>query len=387
MENSSAFAEAPSTATQPTPQAAPEATPQTPNASQSKPVSLEDKVQAKLKEAREKLNKPETQPAQENKGETKPDETQIETKPTEEVGDGLEVVSYNGKDVPLAELLKDGDFEVFANGEFKKVEGIEKLMDMASIGFAATKRVETAKQAVLKANEVVQEIERNSIQKANEIATNYLNGLLDKVTNGKVNPATGKAFQTEGERKGAVELANRLVAENANSAKSGQPMTRAEIERLVEVKAEEKLKATQADKAQQQRQMEMARITQTAENSLQKVTEPLMQYFTGEDGKTLNNRLFNSFRNEVKAEADKLFLAGDKKFNASAIEGYITKAAKSVLDEWKPSLKQAKSAEAVKAPVTSTNSGMPIGNAGKQKYGSLEDAVTAKIRALRASGR
>ena len=137
-----ATAEAPvSTATVPAPQAPPEAkapATEAPQSTQEKPLSMQEKVDKALKEFREKNAPPESKPVTEEQA-TEP----TEEKPTEEVPpvtEPLEVISHNGKDVKITDVLEDAQFEVFANGEMKEVEGIHKLMDMASIGFMATKK-------------------------------------------------------------------------------------------------------------------------------------------------------------------------------------------------------------------------------------------------------
>jgi len=381
---------APSTA--PESIAPPEATPQNPQISKpSKPLTFEGRIAETIKKAREKQDKPES-PAVPAQNETAPKET-VET-PTETieqppaVTEDLEVVSHNGKEVPINDVLNDAKFEVFANGEYKSVDGIEKLMDMASIGFMATKKVETAKQAILKSQELVKEMESKVAEDSRKIATDYLSDLLDKVTNGGMNPATGQSFKSDKERQGAVELANRLVAENANGNKSqDKPLTAAEIKKLIEEEAQKSSKSRQEEKAELERKQAVATIVKNAESSLQKVTEPLMQYFTGQDGKTLNTRLFDSFKMQVKAEADKLFIAdtGANKTAPNKLHEFIQKASKTVLEDFKQSLRESKT-QASAPPISKSGQGIPASAAPKPTYKRPEDAVLAKIRSLRASG-
>jgi hypothetical protein len=370
---SPAVAEAPSTATSPAPQGTPEVQPQ-----KVANLSLTDKINAKLEQARQKLDAPKTESVPTEEAKSEPVETKTE-ETAQESADPLEVVSFNGKEAPIAEVLKDAEFEVFANGEFKKVDGIDKLMDMASIGFAATKKVEAAKTVIQKSQEVIREIEASVEQKAQEKANAILNKMLDDVTRG-VNPATGKPFQNEAERKGAVDLTNALVdAKGKSATQTVQPLTKEDIQKLVEEAAEKKLQQAEKQKAEQRQQELAAQLAQTAENSLQKEITPLMQYFTGEDGKTLNSRLFNSFKNDVRAEADKLFKADGGKTDSKSVSTYIAKASKSVLQEYLPSLKTQKINESVKVPVTSTTSGLvnqtskPVGKQNVLKM--IEDKV------------
>lgn len=381
MDSPVVVAEAPSTATVSAPQVSPEATPQKPTVPQ-KPLNLNDRVNQSLQKAREKLDAPKAESVPKEEVATEPTETKTEETVPENT-EALEVVSFNGQEAPISEVLKDADFEVFANGEFKKVEGIDKLMDMASIGFAATRKVEAAKTVIQKSQEVIREIEATAKANSQKIATDYLNNLLDQVTNGKVNPATGQPFKNEAERLGAVELANSLIKADANGARPGnQPLTAEDIQKLVEEAADKKYKQTEAQKAEQRNKELAVQLTRNAEDSLQKEITPLMQYFTGEDGKTLNTRLFNSFKKDVQAEADNLFNADGKKTDSKSIASYISRASKSILQEYLPSLKTQKVNESVRIPATSTTSGMPIDKGKPVKYKSREEAINAKVKAI-----
>lgn len=375
-----AVAEASSTATSPAPQGLPEVTPSTPSlANKVAAKSINEMVNASLQKAQEKLGQPKpesvpNEPAKTETGEITTDD------PATENAEPVEVVSYKGQELPLSDLFGKMDFEVFANGEYKEVDGA-KLLDMASIGFAATKKVETAKQVIQKTDEIIREIEASAKTNAQKIATDYLNSLLDQVTNGRVNPATNQPFKNEAERKGAVDLANSLIYANAKGKSTvNQPMTAEDIQKLVEEAADKKFKQTETQKAEQKQRELAAQLTQNAESSLQKVMTPLMQYFTGEDGKTVNSRLFNSFKSEVRVEADKLFTANGGKSDAVSVNDYITKAAKSVLQDYLPSLRTQKTNEPAKVPVSKANSGLPLADGQPAKYKSREEAIQAKVK-------
>ena len=248
------------------------------------------------------------------------------------------------------------------------------------------RKVETAKEAILKAQDVIREIEESAPKKVQEGVTAYLNNLLDEVRTSRINPATGKPFQNEAERARAVELA--LDLKRTNDAKNAKPkeasLTREEQQRLVEEQVEKKLKATEQERQNRQR---VEKIVKTASEALQKETNPLMQYFLKEDGQTLNSKLFTSFVNEVKAQADQFFTEAGGPDDTAKLAGFVKRAKDAVFSEWKPSLKAEPKQEALKIPVVGTKSGMPLPqtNAPKKKWDSYQQSVDEKLADYRRS--
>lgn len=301
-------------------------------------------------------------------------------------GDYLEAVRIGDQDVPVPDLFNRFEFDVFANGDYKHVDG-QKLLDMASIGFAATKRVETAKEAIRQSDAIVQEAkaqyEQKLSQEVNKGVADYLNNLMEKAKSG-INPGTGKPFATAGERTGAVALAQKLVDLNANDGKSGSTLTLEDIEKRVEAKLNEKLGQTEKQKAETQRQNLLAQISNVAESSLQKATEPLMQFFTGDDGKTVDQEQFEDFKDIIRKKADKLWEEAGRPLDPKKSGEFVTKAAQATLDKWKSRFKTLE-VKPKQPPVGGTGSGLPASIAPKKTFSNPKDALDAKLKELMQS--
>ena len=384
--------EAPSSSTAPL---APQPTPEVQSSQPKPPEGRSNKalspIDAAFERAKANRVKPESKTTE---GAVKPPESaQADTK-TESTdvapevnGDYIEAVKIGDQDVPISDLFNDKmEFEVFANGEYKPVNGA-KLLTMASIGFAATKTVENAKDVVKQADATIREAktqyEQKLGQEVNQGVVEYLNNLLAKAQSG-VNPGTGKPFGTQAERTGAVALAQKLVDLNANGAKSGEALTMDEIEKRVEAKLNEKLGQSEKQKAETQRQQVLAQISNVAESSLQKATEPLMQFFTGEDGKTVDQDSFNDFKDIIKKRADKLWEEAGKPLDPKKSQEFVTKAAQVTLDKWKSKFK-TQEVKPQQPPVGGTGSGLPASIAPKQKFANKNDALNAKLKELMQS--
>ena len=299
-------------------------------------------------------------------------------------GDYIEALRIGDKDVPVSDLFNDKmEFEVFANGEYKPVNGA-KLLTMASIGFAATKTVENAKDVVRKADETIRETkaqyEQKLGQEVNQGVANYLNDLLAKAQSG-TNPGTGKPFATQAERTGAVALAQKMVDLNANGAESGKALTLEDIEKRWEAKLNEKLGQSEKQKAEIQRQEVLAQISTNAESSLQKATEPLMQFFTEEDGKTVDQEQFNDFKDIIRRKADKLWEEAGKPLDPKKSQEFVIKAAEATLNKWKSRFKTSE-VKPKQPPVGGTGAGLPASLAPKQKFANKHDALDAKLKGL-----
>ena len=384
--------EAPSSSTAPL---APQPTPEVQSSQPKPPESRSNKVlspidaafeRAKANRVKSETNSPEGTVKSPESAQT--EATTDKTDVTPEVnGDYIEAVKIGDKDVPISDLFNDKmEFEVFANGEYKPVNGA-KLLTMASIGFAATKTVETAKDVVKQADATIRETKTQYEQKlgteVNKGVANYLNELLTKAQSG-VNPGTGKTFATQAERTGAVALAQKMVDLNANGAKSGEALTMDEIEKRVEAKLNEKLGLSEKQKAETQRQQVLAQISNVAESSLQKATEPLMQFFTGEDGKTVDQDSFDDFKDIIRKRADKLWEEAGKPLDPTKSQEFVTKAAQVTLDKWKSKFKVPE-VKPKQPPVGGTGSGLPASIAPKQKFANKNDALNAKLKELMQS--
>jgi hypothetical protein len=312
-------------------------------------------------------------------------ETKTEGNPSTD-GDYLEAVRIGDQDVPVPDLFNRFEFDVFANGDYKHVDG-QKLLDMASIGFAATKRVETAKEAIRQSDAIVQEVktqyEQKLSQEVNKGVADYLNDLMEKAKSG-INPGTGKPFATAGERTGAVALAQKLVDLNASEGKSGNTLTLENIEKLVEAKLNEKTGQTEKQKAETQRQNLLAQISNVAESSLQKATEPLMQFFTGDDGKTVDQEQFEDFKDIIRKKADKLWEEAGRPLDPKKSSEFVTKAAQATMDKWKSRFKTTE-VKPKQPPVGGTGSGLPASIAPKKTFSNPKDALDAKLKELMQS--
>lgn len=384
-----------STATQ-VPQSAPESqgtqpkgpVTKPPEGRPNKPMSL---VEQAIERAKANRGSKESKPAESAKSQEIVSQESQQTEATENKAEGtpsadgnyLEAVRIGDQDVPVSDLFNRFEIEVFANGEYKPVDG-QKLLDMASIGFAATKKVEAAKDYIRQTDAILQKekssYEQKLAQGIDKGVADYLNNLLAQVEGG-VNPGTGKPFKTQGERIGAVELAKKLSDLNANGSKSANALNRDDIKKLVEAQLNEKLGQTEKQQAEQRQKQVLAQITQNAESSLQKATEPLMQFFTGEDGKTVDQEQFEDFKDIIRKKADKLWQEAGSPLDPKKSSEFVTKAAQSTLDKWKSRFKITE-VKPKQPPVGGTGAGMPASIAPKQKFANRNDALDAKIKEL-----
>ena len=169
-------------------------------------------------------------------------------------------------------------------------------------------------------------------------------------------------------------------------AKSGEALTLEDIEKRWEAKLNEKLGQSEKQKAETQRQQVLAQISNVAESSLQKATEPLMQFFTGEDGKTVDQEQFEDFKDIIRKKADKLWEEAGKPLDPKKSQEFVTKAAQVTLDKWKSRFKTPE-VKPKQPPVGGTGAGLPASIAPKQKFANRTDALDAKIKELMQSRR
>lgn len=385
----------PSTATQ-APQPAPEVQGSQPKPPESRPNRNLSPLDAAIERAKANRVKSESKNPEGTKQEiVSPESTQTETKTDqtdaipETDGDYIEAVKIGDQNVPVEDLFNNKlEIDLFAKGDYHRITG-EKLLTMASIGYAASETVANAKDVVRQADATIREEKAQYEQKlSNEVnkgVASYLNDLLTKAQSG-VNPGTGQPFATQAERTGAVALAKKMVDLNANGAKSGEALTLEELEKRWDAKLNEKLGQSEKQKAETQRQQVLAQISNVAESSLQKATEPLMQFFTGEDGKTVDQEQFEDFKDIIRKKADKLWEEAGKPLDPKKSQEFVTKAAQTTLDKWKSRFKTPE-VKPKQPPVGGTGAGLPASIAPKQKFANKNDALDAKIKELMQSRR
>lgn len=357
-----------------------------------KPLSQDERFAKAVKELelqkKEGVTTPEAQPGTKEGEQPKPEEaTEKTSEETTEVPEFVDKVTFNGKEAPIDEILSDAKFEVFAKGEMREIEGLPKLLDMASMGYDSIENNKTAREAVTKAQDVIREIEAATAEevqkKVQEGVATTLDNLMASINQG-VNPATGSAFTSQQQKVGAVELVNKLKTASSQTTPTEKPLTREEVSRMVDELSEKKLK-TEISKRDEQRAVEA--VINTATETLQKATDPLMQNFLLDDGKTLNTRLFKAFKADVQAEADQLWVESGKPMTTQKISEFVAKAAQSVLKEYKPSLRKIeteKKAPAQTAPVVKPQSGTPLTTGKTPKFKNQDQAWDYRFKAAMA---
>src|SRR5258708_9570748 len=274
------------------------------------PQSLTDKANAALAELRSKKGKPEAvktatgpedAPGEPTPGEVEGQEQNQEGDETPKgeseaqpvLNEALETISVNGKEVPLVEALDKMTFEVYSDGELHPMD-FSKLLDMASFGVHSAEKTRLAKDAVVKAQDIIREVEQSAEKSVSERVEAVLNDLLTKALNGT--NGNGKPFVNDVAQKRAVELA-RGMKDSLPGNQAQKPLTMEDVEELVQKRTQKILED------QNQKQTEAATINQLVQESraaLVEISKGDPAYFTKGDGK-LNTAVLTAFRKEVAA--------------------------------------------------------------------------------------
>lgn len=354
---------------QPTPEVSAPASPTPP-----KPLSQQERFDKAVKELEAKKEPGKQEVKTEESSPNPEDQANENLLPeVEEPGDFIDdKIVWNGKEASIQDVLGDATFEIPFHGEMIPIEGIDQLLEKAAIGHGASQTNREAKEVVLEADRLIKEIESSKTKEVQEGISKGLESLLDSALKG-IDPTTGKSFPNQVAQTGAVDLLNRMKTANQQTPSTEKPLTKDEIAKLVDEQAEKKYKGLMS-KAQEERFV--GEIIQTANDNLQKTTEPLMQFFTLEDGKTLNKRVFTAFQRDVRSEADRLWFQAGKPMEKSALGNFINSAARQVLKEYRPTLTQKPSTqEPPKPPVLRPGSGSPApASEAKPKFKDLEQA-------------
>lgn len=358
-----------------------------------KPQSLTEKAASALKDFRASVKpdagKPKT--ALEDVPAAKPGETteevsgtepeaKVETPSTQPVlSENLEEISFNGQTVPLIEALENGglQFEVYANEKLHPVDGLPKLLDLASIGIAAAEKNRIAKEAVAKADQTVQEVKASVDKQVQEGVWNQLNTLLANAKNG-VN-GDGKPFKDAGAQKRAVELLEGMKTASGNGNEAPKSLSAADIESLVQKKLEERLTA---ERKQTEDRTRVNQVLETAKSTLVEATKGDHAYFVKTDGK-LNGTLFDSYRRSLTTESDAAWVQAGKPTDPKALKDIVAKVRAKLLPDFQVSNPSATVTEPKKAPLTPQSTGaglLPKKAEGEQPFKGMTYAESIQER-------
>lgn len=332
------------------PDSAPEVQNQAPTAETkpSKPLSLEDRVKVAKEEFRSKgkegvkTGDAPVEPVEENvEGEAEVQELSSEP---------LETISYKGKDAPISDVLDEATFEVFSQDKMHPVEGIKKLMDFAAMGIAAAEKNRVAKEAVVKAQDVIREVEAG-VAKSVE---SQLNELLNNALRGT--NANGQPFQNESAQKRAVELATQMKNEFDNGRgekpQAQRSFTEEDVANLVQKKLDEHSRKSSEESTRKD-------IVQGSQKAIMDLTKADPAFFVKPDGK-MNTKLYDSYRSSLMNESNQAWLDAGSPMDVDSIKNIIAKTRAELLPEFKISNGTAETKQAVRSPIVKPSSGAGI---------------------------
>lgn len=347
-------------------------TPQVPNAPKPTLHELHTKALEEFRKGEERG--PEEKPAETVEGQENktPEEPTTEDAPKPE-DDFVEKVKYGDSEAPIEDVLKDAEFEFQSAGGLRTVEGLDKVMRYASIGYDAAQKNATAKQAIVEAQNIIKEIEAGQERAIQEGVGKQLDQLLNMALGG-INPATNQPFDNPQDKARAVELATRMRDAGGNNAKETS-LSPDDIKKQVkaELEAERKAENQKRQEAEKQSQVE-----KTAQENLKRVVDPLKQFFLEDDGKTLNTMLWDSYLTNVQTSAASNWVKAGSPRESSEINKFVEEASKSVFNKFKSSLniKKADTNGTKQPQVKPTGGGgLPQATTKPPKFRDLNESV------------
>ena len=336
-----------------------------------KPATLPEKAAEALRrlragvkqEAGKPVTKPEDAPAEqpvESTEEVQGQEGQEGTQEGETEGqepiltDNLEEITYKGKKVPLIEALEDGklQFEVYAQEKFHEVDGLPKLLDLASIGIAAAEKNRIAKEAVAKADQTIRDVEAGVERKIQEGVNQQLNQLLENAKRG-IN-GNGQPFKDAKAQQGAVALLEKM--QSGNGVTAPQTLSTEDIDKLVQKRLEEKLSDERKRSEDKSRENQ---VLQTAKSVLVDATKADAAYFTKTDGK-LNIKLFDSYRKTLTAESDSAWVKAGKPTDPQSLKDIVAKVRTEILPDFQISNPKATATKKTNVPSIPQSTGAGV---------------------------
>lgn len=257
----------------------------------------------------------------------------------------VQTVKIGEKEVPVDDLLSDVKFEIPVGDETFEFTGTEELKKYAGIGIHAAQRIRQAKDVIEEANQVVQESEAKVAQlqasvakMADEKATQILDQLFISIQKG-INPTTGEPI-SDAALKGAMDRSVRLAKHFHEEAAGAKP--KESVEDQIKKALDERF-------SKQELAARNQRVMESAKTIFQKATEPYAQKFLKGDGKTVNSKAFNYFRNEVANEAARLVQG--RKISAAEGERVMAQAVKNVLPDFEEFFAKPAKVDQTKKPV------------------------------------
>lgn len=290
-----------------------------------------------------------------------------ETEPTEDSSQTdqfVQTVKVGEKEVPVEEVFKDAKFTIPVGDEDFEFTGIDEVMKFAGMGIHAAQKNEKAKQVIAEANQAITEMEarvktvETSISKAvNEGVVKTLDELFASVQKG-MNPNTGQPLNKtdQGVMENAIRTAKGLHENHAPKADAKSPE---DIQKLIDDAVDKRLQASQSEARNNQ-------IMATAQDIFTKAVEPYAQKFLRSDGKTVNQRVYDSFKENVSVEAARLVQG--KKISAEQGKRVMEQAVKNVLPDYSEFFTKPTKTETTKttAPVVRQSGGTQAGNRSGQ---------------------